>query len=72
MSLSTVMMGIILIVIGVLIFVYQGFSYKKNQKIAQVGDLKVSAGFRRFVYLPPVAGGICLVVGIILVILGKL
>ena len=72
MSISTVMMGIILIVIGVLIFVYQGFSYKKNQKIAQVGDLKVTAGVRRFVYLPPIAGGTCLVVGLILVILGKL
>ncbi len=72
MGFSTVTLGIVLIVIGVLIFVYQGFTYKKNEKIAQVGDVKVTAGIRKYVSLPPLVAGLAFAAGVILVILGKL
>jgi hypothetical protein len=63
-------LGIILVVAGALIIAYHGFSYKKNQKIAQVGDLKVSANAAKSVYLSPTAGGIVIAVGILFLLLG--
>lgn len=64
-------LGIILIVVGALIIAYHGFTYKKNTKVAQVGDLKLSAGVTKSVYLSPTAGGVLIGVGILFMILGS-
>ncbi len=55
--------GIILVVVGILALAYQGFSYKKTEKDAQLGPLTIQHEETKHVWIPPVIGGICLVVG---------
>lgn len=56
--------GIILIVIGVLALVYQGFSYTKTEKDAQLGPIQIQHDETHTVPLPPIVGGICIAGGV--------
>jgi uncharacterized membrane protein len=62
--------GVLLIVLGVVAFAYQGITYTTSEKIVDLGPLKVEAKRERTIPLPPVLGGIALVGGIVLVIAG--
>lgn len=64
-------MGILLIIVGILVFTYQGFTYTQHEKVAQFGDLKVTADTQKTVYFPPILGGLFFVGGIVLVIVGR-
>jgi len=61
--------GIALIVFGIAVFSYHGFSYIKQEKIVQVGDVKVTAGIPKKVYFSPLVGGISLAAGIVLLLI---
>ncbi len=63
--------GIILIVIGIVTLAYHGFTYKEQEKIAEIGSVQITAETQKAVYFPPVLGGLCLVAGIVIIILGK-
>ncbi|MGD9592418.1 MAG: hypothetical protein AB7V32_07855 [Candidatus Berkiella sp.] len=65
-------MGIILIVVGIVAFSYQGFSYNKKEEVAKFGDLQITAQTKERVSFPPMLGGICLVGGIVLLIVGQI
>lgn len=65
------LIGIILIIVGILIFVYHGFAYTKHENVAQIGDLKVTATTQENVYLPPILGGLIVAAGVFLVIIGR-
>jgi len=71
MKTVTLVVGILLITAGALSLAYQGFSYTKQEKIFQIGDVKVTADTKKTVYLPPVLGGLSLVAGVALVVLGR-
>jgi uncharacterized membrane protein len=62
--------GVILIVLGVVALAYQGITYTTNEKVVDLGPLKVEAKRERTIPLPPVLGGLALVGGIVLVIVG--
>ena len=62
--------GVILIVLGVVALAYQGITYTTNEKIVDLGPLKVEAKREKTIPLPPVLGGLALVGGIVLVIIG--
>ena len=62
--------GIILIVIGVIALVYQGFTYTKKDTVAQIGSLKVTADDTKTVPIPPVVGGVCIAAGGVALALG--
>ncbi len=63
--------GIILIIFGVLALVYQGFSYTRTEKDAQIGPIKIQHEETEHVPLPPIVGGICVVVGIGVLVFGS-
>lgn len=63
--------GILLILGGVAILGYQGFTYTKHEQVAQIGDLKITADTEKTVYFPPALGGASLVAGIILVFISR-
>ncbi len=67
----TSVIGIILIVLGLISLGYQGFTYTQHEKVAQVGSLKISADKEKTVDLPPILGGAALVVGLVLVVVGR-
>ncbi len=57
--------GIILIVIGVLALVYQGFSYTQTEKDAQLGPIQIQHQETHTVPLPPIVGGVSIVGGVL-------
>lgn len=64
--------GIILIVIGVVVLAYGGYtSFTTKENVAKLGPLEVSKEKEHSVPAGPIAGGICLVGGIILVFAGR-
>jgi hypothetical protein len=67
----TNIVGIILIVLGILALAYQGFTYTTREKVAQIGDVKITADKEKSVYFPPILGGASLVAGIVLVLIGR-
>lgn len=64
------LLGVILIVIGIVSLAYMGFTYTSRENIVQVGNVKVTADTEKTITIPPVAGGLSLVAGIVLVIIG--
>lgn len=63
--------GLILIVVGVVMLIWTGFSYTKKEKVIDAGPLQVSADKKETVNWPPYLGGILLVGGIIIVATAK-
>ena len=63
--------GILLIVIGIAAFAYQGITYTTQEKVVDLGPLQMTAEKTRTIPLPPIMGGIALAGGIVLLILGK-
>ena len=63
--------GLILIVIGAVLLIWTGFTYTKKEKIVDAGPIQITADREKTVNWPPYAGGIILVVGIVLLVSSK-
>lgn len=63
-------LGTVLIILGILGFSYRYFTYNSEEKLAEIGSLKVTAQEEKAVVIPPILSGICLIGGIVLVIVG--
>lgn len=63
--------GYILIIIGVIMLIWTGFSYTKKEKVIDAGALEVSVDKKRYVNWPPFLGGILIVGGIVIVMTAK-
>ena len=63
-------LGIILIVVGIAVFAYQGITYTSREKVIDVGSVEVTAEKTSTFPLPPIVGGIALVGGILLLLVG--
>ena len=59
-------LGIVLIVLGVVLFIWTGFTYTKKEKIIDAGPIQVSADREKSVNWPPYAGGVVLIAGIVI------
>ena len=55
---------IVLIVLGALALVYQGFTYTQTKQDAQIGPLTIQHKETQSVPLPPIVGGVFIVAGI--------
>jgi hypothetical protein len=64
------LIGIILIVIGIFAFAYQGFSFTTREKVVDLGPIHLTAEKTRTLPLSPIVGGISLVGGIVLLVVG--
>lgn len=63
--------GFVLIIVGVIMLIWTGFTYTKKEKIIDAGPLQVSADKQKTVAWPPYIGGILLIGGIIIVATSK-
>jgi len=61
-------LGAVLLILGVVMLIWTGFSYTKKEKVVDAGPVQISADKEKTVNWPPYAGGILAVVGIILLI----
>jgi hypothetical protein len=71
MNSSISMIGIILIILGILALGYQGFSYTKKEEVAHIGDVQITADKQKTIFFPPILGGTAIVVGLVLVVIGR-
>ncbi|HEX9137354.1 MAG TPA: DUF308 domain-containing protein [Nitrospirota bacterium] len=62
------LLGIILIVVGIVAFAYQGITYRTREKVVDLGPVHMTAERTRTLPLPPIVGAIALVGGIVLLI----
>ena len=60
--------GIILIVVGIAMLLFRGFSVKTEEKVIDVGPLEVNKKENKWIGWPVYAGGIAIVAGLILVV----
>jgi hypothetical protein len=65
------LIGIILIVIGIVAFAYQGITYTTREKVVDFGPIQVTADKTKTIPLPPIVGGIALAGGIVLLVMGN-
>ena len=63
--------GIVLIVVGIAMLIWTGFTYTKKEKVIDAGPIQVSADREKSVNWPPFLGGILLVGGIVIVATSK-
>ncbi|MGQ7856155.1 hypothetical protein ACUN24_18115 [Pedobacter sp. WC2501] len=64
-------LGIILIVVGIAMLIWTGFTYTKKEKLVDAGPIQISADKEKSVNWPPYAGGIILVAGVIVFVASK-
>jgi len=62
------LLAVILLVIGIIAFAYQGFSYTTRKKVLDVGPIQATKEEHHTVPLPPIVGAIALVGGIIVLV----
>jgi uncharacterized membrane protein YdcZ (DUF606 family) len=63
--------GIILIVIGILMMIYTGFTYVTREKVVDLGPLEVNKEESHPVSWSPIVGAVLLVGGIAMVAIDK-
>jgi len=68
---QTKKVGIILIIVGVLMMIYTGFSYVTKEKVVDVGPVEINKTERHPVQWSPFVGGLLLVGGLLIVATDK-
>ncbi|HRH97571.1 MAG TPA: hypothetical protein PLB55_16640 [Prosthecobacter sp.] len=66
-----IIVGILLILVGIVAFAYQGISYTTTEKAIDLGPIQVTAEKTHTLPLPPVVGAIALIGGIVLLLQGR-
>jgi hypothetical protein len=62
--------GIVLVVLSIVAFAYQGITYTTREKIIDLGPVEATAEKQKTIPLPPVFGALALVGGVLLIFVG--
>ena len=60
--------GIVLIVTGIAMLIFRGFSVQTEKKVIDLGPLEVNKKENKWIGWPVYAGGIAIVAGVIMVV----
>jgi len=63
--------GIVLIVLAVVAFSYQGITYTKREKVLDIGPIEATAEKKETIPLPPILGAAALIGGVALIFVGS-
>ena len=63
--------GIVLIVLGILALVYQGFTYTETKQDAQIGPLTIQHDETKTIPITPIAGGVLVAAGVAALFMGN-
>jgi uncharacterized membrane protein len=63
--------GFILIILGVLGVLYQGFSYTKAEKVVDIGPIHATKDTKETIAVAPIFSGLALVGGMALMVAGS-
>jgi hypothetical protein len=67
---STVLAGLLLVVLGVLVLAYQGITYTKQRKVVDLGPIQATTKTEKHIPLPPILGAAAVLGGVVLVFAG--
>jgi TRAP-type C4-dicarboxylate transport system permease small subunit len=67
----TRILGLVLIALGLAGLIWGGFNYTTREKVADIGPLHISDDKTHTVALPPIAGAVALIGGIVLLVAAK-
>jgi len=62
------LVGIVLVILGVVGLAYGGVTWTTKEKVVDLGPLQVTHDKTQSLPLPPIAGGICLIAGVVLLV----
>lgn len=64
------LLGVVLIVIGIIGFVYGGVSWTRDETVLDAGPIEIEAERRESIPITPVASAVAVVAGLVLVVTG--
>jgi hypothetical protein len=64
-------LGVILIVLGLAGLAWGGFTYTTREKVVDIGPIHATRDQTHTVLLPPLAGAVALIGGIVLLVAGR-
>lgn len=64
-------LGIILIVVGLIGLAWGGLTYTTREKVVDIGPIHASRDKNHTIPLPPMAGAVAFIGGVVLVVAGK-
>ncbi len=67
---TNTLLGIILIVVGIAAFAYQGITYTSREKVVDLGPVEVTAERTKTLPLSPIVGALALAGGVVLLVMG--
>jgi len=62
------LVGIVLVILGIVGLAYGGVTWTTKEKVVDLGPLQVTHDKTQSLPLPPIAGGICLIAGVVLLV----
>jgi len=65
------LIGIMLIVMGAIALVYEGFSYNKDKEVLRIGDASITATTKERVRIPPWVGFVMIGGGVLLLVIPR-
>jgi hypothetical protein len=65
------LVGILLIVVGVIGLAVGGINYTRREKVIDIGPIEATTTKHERIPLPPIAGGLALAAGVVLLIAGN-
>jgi len=63
-------LGIVLIAFGAFLLASQGITYTKTEKVLDIGPIQATTQRQKTIPISPVAGGLILAAGVLLVVAG--
>jgi drug/metabolite transporter (DMT)-like permease len=64
-------LGILLIVLGLFGLAWGGFTYTTREKVVDIGPIHATRDKTHSIPLPPIAGAVALIGGVVLLVAGK-
>jgi uncharacterized membrane protein HdeD (DUF308 family) len=64
-------LGIVLIVVGILMFIFTGFNYQTEKRVADIGPIKIDKTENHSVGWPMYAGGLAVLAGIVVLLISR-
>jgi hypothetical protein len=64
----TRLLGVALVVFGLVGLLYGGLSWTREETVVDAGPIEITADDRESIPIPPIAGGLALVVGAVLLV----
>lgn len=64
-------LGIVLIVIGIAMLIFRGFSVQTEKKVIDLGPVEVNKKENKWVGWPVYAGGVAIIAGLVMIVADK-